>query len=92
MFAILVASRQKRAGIDIDMSMHAMLEVWNTFTMDIRDGYERESGFDASSAIMTGHILKDDYVTCIDTKMKLVLMNRARLIKYMRRVDTDGVT
>ena len=60
--------------------------------MDIRDGYERESGFDASSAIMMGHILKDDYVTCIDTKMKLVLMNRARLIKYMRRVDTDGVT
>lgn len=46
----------------------------------------------STSANMTGHVLKDNHAMCIGTEMKLVLMNRARLVKYTRRVDTDGVT
>jgi len=61
--------------------------------MDTPREREREREREAStSATMTGHVLKDDHAMRIGTKMKLVLMNRARLVKYVRRVDTDGVT
>lgn len=95
-YAISAAPRRDEKGASIDAltSMRVRSECLRR-----RDGYtthgakERERERAAStSATMTGHVLKDDHATCIGTEMKLVLMNRARLVKYMRRVDTDGVT